>query len=126
MVPAMFGVSHGALQFMVYERLKQWRRAGEEEGGEKRLGSVDFVVLSAGAKVGAGCLTYPYRVVQTRMQNFEMGYKGPVECVQKVWAREGVRGFYKGLAPTIVRVLPSTCVTFLVYENMRGYLGAGV
>lgn len=26
------------------------------------------------------------------------------------------------LAPNIVRVLPSTCVTFLVYENTKHYL----
>jgi len=26
------------------------------------------------------------------------------------------------LGPNIVRVLPSTCVTFLVYENMKFYL----
>lgn len=26
------------------------------------------------------------------------------------------------LGPNIIRVLPSTCVTFLVYENMKFYL----
>lgn len=126
LVPAVVGVSHGALQFMVYERLKQWRRGESETGiAEVVLGSKDFVVLSGAAKVSAGCITYPYRVVQTRMQNFEMGYTGPVECVRKIWKGEGVRGFYKGLAPTIVRVLPSTCITFLVYENVRVYMGVG-
>jgi solute carrier family 25 folate transporter 32 len=39
-----------------------------------------------------------------------------------VWNREGGRGFYKGLAPNLVRVLPSACVTFVVYENARWYL----
>jgi len=29
---------------------------------------------------------------------------------------------YHRLGPNIVRVLPSTCVTFLVYENMKFYL----
>ena len=28
----------------------------------------------------------------------------------------------KRLVPNIVRVLPSTCVTFLVYENTKYYL----
>ena len=29
---------------------------------------------------------------------------------------------YHSLGPNIVRVLPSTCVTFLVYENTKRYL----
>jgi solute carrier family 25 folate transporter 32 len=35
--------------------------------------------------------------------------------------READQIFYR-LAPNIVRVLPSTCVTFLVYENTKFYL----
>lgn len=31
-------------------------------------------------------------------------------------------GMCSRLGPNIVRVLPSTCVTFLVYENMKHYL----
>lgn len=29
---------------------------------------------------------------------------------------------YKGLGPSILRVLPATCVTFVVYENISGAL----
>jgi solute carrier family 25 folate transporter 32 len=39
-----------------------------------------------------------------------------------VWREVGWRGFYKGLGTNIVRVLPATWVTFLVYENVRYYL----
>lgn len=28
----------------------------------------------------------------------------------------------RSLGPNLIRVLPSTCVTFLVYENMKVYL----
>ncbi|KAI7685782.1 hypothetical protein KC353_g20778, partial [Hortaea werneckii] len=47
---------------------------------------------------------------------------GAMDVVRQVFQREGVTGFYKGLGPNIIRVLPSTCVTFLVYENMKFYL----
>jgi solute carrier family 25 folate transporter 32 len=33
-----------------------------------------------------------------------------------------VRGFYRGLATNFVRVLPGTCVTFVVYENIAWLL----
>lgn len=29
---------------------------------------------------------------------------------------------YHRLGPNLIRVLPSTCVTFLVYENVKFYL----
>lgn len=29
---------------------------------------------------------------------------------------------YRRLGPNLIRVLPSTCVTFLVYENVKFYL----
>jgi solute carrier family 25 folate transporter 32 len=48
--------------------------------------------------------------------------KGIVGVSKKIWKEEGTRGFYRGLGPNIVRVLPATWVTFLVYENVRYYL----
>lgn len=38
--------------------------------------------------------------------------------VKRTWQGEGVRGFYRGLGTNLVRVLPGTCVTFVVYENL--------
>jgi solute carrier family 25 folate transporter 32 len=93
LVPAMFGVSHGALQFMFYESLKEWRF---HRSGEKELGTGDWLVLSATAKLATGALTYPYKVVQTRMQDFGGGGKGPVEVCKGILWGEGLRGFYKG------------------------------
>lgn len=128
LVPSLFGVSHGALQFMAYEQLKRYRGINGSEGvtgGQKRdLSNTDYLLLSALAKIFAGVLTYPYQVVRARLQTYEAGrtYKSARDVVQQVWRREGAGGFYKGLGPNIVRVLPSTCVTFLVYENTRYYL----
>ena len=42
--------------------------------------------------------------------------------IAHTWANEGVRGFYRGLATNIARVLPGTCVTFVVYENIAWLL----
>lgn len=35
---------------------------------------------------------------------------------------EGLWGFYKGLKPNLVRVVPATMVTFLTYENVSHYM----
>jgi len=35
---------------------------------------------------------------------------------------EGLKGFYKGLIPGVLRVTPACCITFVVYENMISLL----
>lgn len=59
------------------------------------------------------------------MQTYEPGTLKPVRnagviaVVRGIWLNEGLVGFYKGMFPNLLRVVPSTCVTFLVYENTR-------
>ncbi|KAJ5902494.1 hypothetical protein N7495_003022 [Penicillium taxi] len=131
--PALFGVSHGALQFMAYESLKKMRsRSLDNEHGhgadtaniETRLGNLDFLALSGLSKLFAGCVTYPYQVIRSRLQSYEAQalYRGAADAIFKIWQREGLPGFYKGLGPNLLRVLPSTWMTFLVYENTKAFL----
>lgn len=123
LLPSLFGVSHGAIQFMAYEQLKNhW--ALSRKGGKEGLTNLDYLTLSAVSKMFAGSITYPYQVVRARLQTYDARerYKGAWDVVRQVFKNEGFAGFYKGLGPNIVRVLPSTCVTFLVYENMKFYL----
>ena len=49
-------------------------------------------------------------------------YKNSFDCVRKVFRNEGAVGFYRGLGTNLVRVLPGTCVTFVVYENLAWLL----
>jgi solute carrier family 25 citrate transporter 1 len=39
-----------------------------------------------------------------------------------MWKTEGVRSFYKGITPRVMRVAPGQAVTFTVYEYLRGLL----
>jgi solute carrier family 25 folate transporter 32 len=124
LLPSLFGVSHGAIQFMAYEQLKNHWAITFRSGSKDNLSNLDFLSLSAASKMFAGSITYPYQVVRARLQTYDAGqhYKGAWDVVRKVWRHEGLGGFYKGLGPNVVRVLPSTCVTFLVYENTKFYL----
>lgn len=123
LVPSLFGVSHGALQFMAYEQLKRYsaNRLGKVEG---ELSAADYLWLSGASKIFAGSTTYPYQVVRARLQMYEAGqtYEGARDAMAQIWKQEGLFGFYKGLGPNLVRVLPGTWVTFLVYEKTKTFL----
>ena len=36
-----------------------------------------------------------------------------------MWRQEGVRSFYKGITPRVLRVAPGQAVVFPVYEKVR-------
>ena len=132
---SLLGNSHGAVQFAVYEPLKKfWRRhtaqshvlsSGGGKHGEEKLGNSATLVISGTSKIVAGTVTYPYQVVRSRLQTYHSEQtfgKGIKGVAGKVWREEGWKGFYRGLGTNIVRVLPATWVTFLVYENVRYYV----
>jgi solute carrier family 25 folate transporter 32 len=131
---SLFGVSHGAVQFAVYEpakriyfarRRRRMEREGRSVDGPMKVTNEATVVLSSVSKLVAGAVTYPYQVIRSRLQNFnaeERYGRGIRGVVRRTWADEGLRGFYRGIVPGVIRVMPATWVTFLVYENMKFYL----
>lgn len=122
-VPSLFGVSHGALQFMAYEKLKNYR-SGTTTREQRELSTFDLLTISGLAKCFATSVTYPYQLVRARLQMHDAGrlYSGVRDVVSQVRRKEGLRGFYKGLGPNLLRVMPSTFITFLVYENTKSHL----
>ncbi|ODQ51479.1 mitochondrial carrier [Saitoella complicata NRRL Y-17804] len=161
LVPALFGVSHGAVQFAAYEKLKNWENVRNSDGAGKGNGkggkgsTWSYLWMSATSKIVASVVTYPYQVVKSRIQSQpyqpqpqpppgatpssvsvsaaatvagvkkEEAYKGILDVIRRTWRAEGIAGFYKGLAPNVVRVTPATCVTFVVYETCVEFLRGG-
>ncbi|KAG5966536.1 hypothetical protein E4U57_002184 [Claviceps arundinis] len=142
---SLLGVSHGAVHFAVYEPAKRMyfkRRRGQQDASGLGAGDGDgagtgtgrenlkmtnqaTVVISSVAKLVAGAVTYPYQVLRSRMQNYradERFGRGVGDVVARIWREEGFVGFYRGLVPGVVRVMPATWVTFLVYENVKYHL----
>ncbi|KAI8622968.1 mitochondrial folate carrier protein [Xylariaceae sp. FL1651] len=134
---SLFGVSHGAVQFTVYDPLKRMymaRRQRNARGGsgradghgmDARITNEATLVMSSVSKLIAGAVTYPYQVIRSRLQNYdaeERFGRGIRGVVKRTWTEEGWRGFYRGIIPGVVRVMPATWVTFLVYENTKFYL----
>ena len=121
-VPGLFGVSHGAVQFMAYEELKNSYNNYYNQDITTKLGTVEYLSFAAMSKLLAALTTYPYQVVRARLQETKKKYSSSRDCIKKIYNYEGVMGFYKGLTPNLVRVVPATMITFVVYENVSSYL----
>lgn len=127
MVLALFGVSNGAIQFMTYEELKRWRidqRVAEGAGEDgKNLSNLEYILMSGSSKLVAIGITYPYQVIRSRIQYQPPSpaiapYTSIASCIARTYRSEGLLGFYKGLGTNAIRILPGTCVTFVIYEQL--------
>eukprot|EP01125_Pyxidicula_operculata_P007999 TRINITY_DN2697_c0_g1_i1.p1 TRINITY_DN2697_c0_g1~~TRINITY_DN2697_c0_g1_i1.p1 ORF type:complete len:237 (-),score=26.59 TRINITY_DN2697_c0_g1_i1:96-806(-) len=116
LVPQLMGLVHVGIQFPVYEKLK---------GGESKedLSILNLMFAAATSKILASLVAYPHEVIRSKLQfqhkGDEKSYYGLVDVVKTTIKEEGVRGMYKGLLPNLLKVIPSTAITFVVYENVN-------
>ncbi|CAO2828661.1 unnamed protein product [Amaranthus hypochondriacus] len=115
--PSVLGIiPYAGIDLAAYETLKDMAKIyilqDSEPGPLVQLGCGTI----SGA-VGATCV-YPLQVVRTRMQ----ASQSKATMSEVFWAtfkKEKLRGFYKGLFPNLLKVIPSASITYLVYEAMK-------
>ncbi|KAK8994092.1 hypothetical protein V6N11_008298 [Hibiscus sabdariffa] len=121
-VPSLLGIiPYAGIDLTVYETLKDFSRSyivqDSEPGPLVQLGCGTI----SGA-LGATCV-YPLQVIRTRMQaqraTTDVAYNGMSDVFWKTLRNEGYRGFYKGLFPNLLKVVPAASITYLVYEAMK-------
>uniref|UniRef100_A0A8C7KMQ6 Mitochondrial thiamine pyrophosphate carrier n=1 Tax=Oncorhynchus kisutch TaxID=8019 RepID=A0A8C7KMQ6_ONCKI len=111
------------LQFFFYKVLKNLMGPPPKDsnvGGQ-------CLVCGSCAGVISKTMTYPFDLIKKRLQvgGFEEArvhldrvrkYGGFVDCVSQIAREEGLRGFLKGLSPSLVKAAVSTGFTFFWYE----------
>ncbi|XWS51526.1 hypothetical protein CRYUN_Cryun12cG0183300 [Craigia yunnanensis] len=122
LVPSILGIiPYAGIDLAVYETLKDFSRTyilqDSEPGPLVQLGCGTI----SGA-LGATCV-YPLQVVRTRMQaqraTSDIPYNGMSDVFWRTFQKEGYRGFYKGLFPNLLKVVPAASITYMVYEAMK-------
>jgi solute carrier family 25 phosphate transporter 23/24/25/41 len=85
-------------------KLAYMKSTGNEEPGVMALLSFGSISGSVGATS-----VYPLNLVRTRLQasgssGHPQRYTGVRDVILKTWERDGWRGFYRGLFPTLAKV----------------------
>lgn len=100
---------------------------GDVRRPRRQLTSVELSVYGALSKFCAQVTTYPAQVVRSRLQQRHDEsrarlYSNGLAVARLTWRHEGLLGFYKGLVPSLLRVMPQSAITLVVYENVTRWL----
>lgn len=108
--------THGVM-FATY---KLFKRGAEPGVADAALPAVDFACGAAG-EVLALVPYVPAEVVAKRMQVAAVGpardYTSTPQALRVIYATEGWRGLYAGLAPTMLRDVPFTAIQFSMFSG---------
>lgn len=137
-IPALLLVGpYCAVQFTVHSQLKQlvsrWDEADRGRArlgaGRRRLSQSPLVSLGcgAGAGVAATLATYPLDLFRTTLaaQGHPPLYSGIGDTAVTLLRTRGlVRGWYSGIGPTLVQIVPYASLQFCTYEWAKAALSS--
>ncbi len=112
-------------QYLAHHRLtcssRRWGRARSQRGD---LPARRYQDQAAGAESSPGAARVPRHLWCVR-HRLELGRRidGRTATVRSVWLHDGVRGFYRGLGPTILGYLPTWAIYFAVYDGIKTAFG---
>ncbi|KAK6944854.1 Mitochondrial substrate/solute carrier [Dillenia turbinata] len=123
-------VPYAALHYMAYEQYRRWIILSNPDVTRGPL--LDLV---AGSFAGgtAVLFTYPLDLVRTKLAyqvvelskssvkglHQEHAYRGISDCFTKIYKESGIRGLYRGVAPSLYGIFPYAGLKFYFYEEMK-------
>ncbi|KAH7852040.1 hypothetical protein Vadar_019795 [Vaccinium darrowii] len=107
-----YGVQ-GGCKFGLYEYFKKLYSGVLVDHNKSTI----FFVSSASAQVFADMALCPFEAVKVRVQTQPNFAKGLLDGFPRLYASEGIFGFYRGLFPLWGRNLPFSMVMFTTFEH---------
>ncbi|KAL8453380.1 hypothetical protein Emed_000879 [Eimeria media] len=88
---------------------------------EPHLQMRERFVCGAAAGLCAQLLIYPMELVKTRLAAYSPGcmYSGVLQCFKAIYREGGIRRLYRGLAPSLLGVIPYAGIDLAVFESLK-------
>lgn len=75
------------------------------------------------AGIFAQTCCFPLDTVRRRMQLKGRPYKHTLDAFRTIARDEGFRGFYRGMVPNAIKVIPNNAIRFLVFTQIKQWWG---
>jgi len=108
-----------ALKFAAFEQAKRFiKKHGGNPDRELKIGERFLAGSCAG--VFSQTSIYPMEVVKTRLALQKSGqFRGIIDAFYQIYAREGLRAFYRGYAANVCGIIPYAGIDLAVYETLK-------
>jgi solute carrier family 25 citrate transporter 1 len=112
-----------AVNFTAYQAFKKWANDYQPQYADTQLPSWQHLLLGGISGAMGPMSNAPIDTIKTRIQRApnptgERGFTRFMHVTKDLIAHEGVRAFYKGLTPRVMRVAPGQAVTFMVRSRV--------
>jgi hypothetical protein len=104
------------------------------KGKSLNLNNFGTILCGAFAGISSSLVIFPLDVVRRRLQIFgavrhentaiPISQSKETVSMTQIAKREGFKGFYRGILPELLKVVPMVTITFYVYEASMMYLSA--
>ena len=93
--------------FTTYEQLRHWMNDRFSKEGEKHKSPWLHALAAGGiARIWAVTLVSPLELIRTKMQSKKLSYSEVGVAVRELVQAQGVKGLWRGLAPSLLRDVP--------------------
>ncbi|OAY27369.1 adenine nucleotide transporter BT1, chloroplastic/mitochondrial [Manihot esculenta] len=106
-----------AIELFAYDTVN--KNLSPKPGEQPKLPIPASLIAGACAGVSSTLVTYPLELVKTRLTIQRGVYNGILDAFLKILHEEGPAELYRGLAPSLIGVIPYAAANYFAYDTLR-------
>ena len=128
----MVAVPNFSISWVVYGSLKEYALEDDlfynlrkvDSTGEPKLGFILTLLCGACSGTMSTLVTFPFDTVRRRMQ-IQGQHLAPgdrmtgIQMIRQLLKNDGLKGFYRGIRPEVLKVIPMVTTMFTTYEWLK-------
>lgn len=123
LTPSLIGVvPYAATNYFAYDTL---RKAYKKILKQDEIGNIATLLIGSAAGAISSSATFPLEVARKYMQAGAINgrvYDNMLHALVTILEKEGVKGLYRGLGPSCIKIVPAAGISFMCYEACKKIL----
>ncbi|XP_065317977.1 mitochondrial thiamine pyrophosphate carrier-like isoform X3 [Gordionus sp. m RMFG-2023] len=122
-MPAQYlSMIYGGVQFATYECMNNFLKKLYKSNMEQSNTPIISFLSGSISGIISTSATFPFDLFKTRLVSqyeTQKVYRGILHGANIIYHKEGIKGFYKGLTPSIIQIAPYSGLYFMFYSTLK-------